>query len=385
MAPKKIILGVSSSFCANFLKGQVDYLNKNNFDIIIISGPGEEIELLAQTEKARLYTLGFTKRFSIIKDFFILVKLIKILRSEKPDIINAGNPKSGFLIMVAAWIVGIRNRIFTLHGLLSDTQSGFKKRIITWVEKISCNIAQKIIVVSPSLLVHAYNRNILSKKKAICLGSGSSNGVNIDLFQKNESTITQSIELKNDNALEDNIFTIGFVGRISKDKGIEFLLDAFLEIKKKHKNCRLVLIGPYEEDNPISAAHKELLYSRYNDIFYWGKKTEVAPYYLLFHILVLTSYREGFGNVLIEGAAMEVPVIATNIPGCKDALRNGYNGLLYELGNQKDFIDKVCFFMNDTSMIGKYGKNGRLFVKEHFVNNYVWDLQMKQYQAMLNS
>ncbi len=384
MAPKKIILGVSSSFCANFLKGQVAYLNKNNFDVIIMSGPGEEIELLAQTEKAKLYTLDFTKRFSVIKDFFILIKIIKILRSEKPDIINAGNPKSGFLIMVAAWIVGAKNRIFTLHGLLSDTQKGVKKKIITLVEKISCNLAQKVIVVSPSLLTHACNRNVLSPKKAICLGSGSSNGVNIDLFQKNEITIAQSSELKKANALEANMFTIGFIGRISKDKGIEFLLDAFLEIKKKYKECRLILIGPYEEDNPISDVHKKLLYSQDHDIFYWGKKAEVAPYYLLFHILVLTSYREGFGNVLIEGASMEVPVIAAYIPGCKDALRNGYNGLLYELGNQNDFINKVCFFMNDVSIREEYGKNGRQLVKENFVNTSIWNLQLQQYQSLIN-
>jgi glycosyltransferase involved in cell wall biosynthesis len=384
VATKKIVLGVSSSFCANFLKGQIANLNKNDFEVVIISGPGEEIELLANKEKAKLYTVDFTKRFSVVKDFFILLKLIKILRSEKPDIINAGNPKSGFLIMIAALLVGAKNRIFTLHGLLSDTQMGVKKMIIANVERISCSIAKKIFVVSPSLLEHAVKRRILKREKSICLGMGSSNGVDINLFQKSSKTILQSIELKKTHDIKEDDFVIGFVGRISKDKGIEFLLDAFLEIKKKYVNCKLVLIGPYEDNNPISALHKSLLYNTTRGIYYWGKKTEVAPYYLLCNVLALTSYREGFGNVLIEAAAMEIPVIATNIPGCKDALGNGYNGLLYELGNQNDFVSKIEVFIKDNKLIDTYGKNGREFVIKNFINTTIWELQITQYKKMMN-
>ncbi len=382
MIKKKIVIGISSSFCANFLRGQIAYLNQHGFEVIIISGAGEEISLLAKEENAKLYNVKFTKSFSAIKDVFVLNQIIKILRKEKPQIINAGNPKSGFLIMLAAKFVRNKNRIFTLHGLLSDTKIGVKRSIITFIERISCTIAKQIFVVSPSLLEHAASRNILKKEKAVCLGYGSTNGVNTDLFSKTSQTIEEAKKLKSLYGIDEKSFVIGFVGRISKDKGIEFLLDSFLEIKKTAPQAKLFLVGPYEQSNCISDYHKALLYNG-DGIYYLGKAFYVVPFYLLFDVLALTSFREGFGNVLIEAAAMEVPVIATNIPGCKDALENGVNGFVFEMGDKIDFIKKIEIFINDPNKCKEFGMMGREMAQKKFNNKNIWNLQMEEYNKMI--
>jgi glycosyltransferase involved in cell wall biosynthesis len=382
MGKKKIVIGISSSFCANFLRGQIAYLNQQGFEVVIISGAGEEISLLAKEENAKLYNVKFTKSFSIINDVYVLVQLIKILRKEKPQIINAGNPKSGFLIMVAAKLVGNKNRIFTLHGLLSDTKVGIKRSVITYIEKISCLVAKRIFVVSPSLLEHAAQRKILNREKAICLGYGSTNGVNTNLFSKTQQTIEEAKKLKSLYGIDESSFVIGFVGRISKDKGIEFLLDSFLEIKKRTPEAKLFLVGPYEQSNCISEYHKSLLYNG-DGIYYLGKAFYVVPFYLLFDVLALTSFREGFGNVLIEAAAMEVPVIATNIPGCKDALEDNVNGFLFEMGNKNDFIEKINIFIMNPQMCKQFGHKGREMVQKKFINKNIWDLQNAEYEKLI--
>ncbi|MBN8787613.1 MAG: glycosyltransferase, partial [Terrimonas sp.] len=123
----KILLGVSSSFCAHFLRGQVSYLVAHGFEVIIVSGPGKEIEMLAKEENAKLIPISFTKKITPFTDLVQLFKIINILKKEKPDIINAGNPKSGFLIMLACYFAGYSNRVFTLHGLVSDSKSGLFK------------------------------------------------------------------------------------------------------------------------------------------------------------------------------------------------------------------------------------------------------------------
>ncbi len=106
----KIVLGVSSSYCAGFLKGQVRFLVQHGFSVIIISGPGEAIRSLAADEGAGLFELNFSKRISPLSDLVLLAGIIRILRKEKPDIVNAGNPKSGFLIMLACWLTGVKKK-----------------------------------------------------------------------------------------------------------------------------------------------------------------------------------------------------------------------------------------------------------------------------------
>jgi hypothetical protein len=178
----KLLYGVSSSFCAHFLKGQVAYMVGQGYDVVIVSGPGEEISQLAENEGARLYAVNFSRSFSVLHDLRTLARIMAILQNEKPDIINAGNPKSGFLIMLASRLMGLRNRIFTLHGMVSDTQSGMRKRILRWSERLSCSIARKVVVVSPSLLRHAVEEGILEEGKGMVIGQGSCNGVDVGRF-----------------------------------------------------------------------------------------------------------------------------------------------------------------------------------------------------------
>lgn len=378
----KILIGISSSFCANFLKGQVDFLVKNGYEVVVISGPGEEISLLTKKENARLYTIPFTKKISPLIDFFHLLYIIRIIKKEKPDIINAGNPKSGFLIMLACWCIRFKARIFTLHGLVSDTKKGISRWLITLTEKISCNLASVVIVISPSLKEHAEQRKILQKGKGIVIEKGSSNGIDLTEFSRSPQVLTHAEELRAKVGLKGNEMIIGFVGRLSKDKGIDMLLAAFTTLVKKYPNLRLVLAGPIINENLFSRNTLNQLYSD-DRIFYLGKLQEVAPLYTLMDILVLSSLREGFGNVLIEAAAMEVPVIVPDIPGCRDAVKAGYNGELFEKGNKDSLVAALDKLISNTALREEYGRHGRFFVQEYFSNEKIWQGQLSLYKKMI--
>ena len=378
----KILLGVSSSFCANFLKGQIEFLVGQGFEVTIISGEGEEISMLAKKENARLITIPFTQAISPVKDFGQLLQIIKILKKEKPDIVNAGNPKSGFLIMLACWITGFKNRIFTLHGLVSDTKMGFKRWAVSLTEKISCKIAQTVIVVSPSLKIHAENRNILPVNKGIVIEKGSYNGIDTKVFSRTEFLLTQSNELREKIGLQSGAVVLGFVGRLSKDKGIDILFEAFNILVKKYPFLRLVLAGPLSKENKFSELSAHQLY--YDErVFYLGKMINVTPVYGIIDILVLPSLREGFGNVLIEAAAMEIPVVASEIPGCKDAVKNNINGYLFEKGNVSELCNYLEKLITDKNIRNEFGQNGKVFVKNNFNNYKIWKGQLDLYNNIL--
>ncbi|HRQ49518.1 MAG TPA: glycosyltransferase family 4 protein, partial [Agriterribacter sp.] len=372
----------SSSFCANFLRGQVAFLVQHGFEGMIISGPGEEISTLCKKENARLFTVNFTKRITPLTDFFQLLRIIRIIRQERPDIVNAGNPKSGFLIMLACRIAGQKKRIFTLHGLLSDTKKGLIRLLITATEKISCIIADKVIVVSRSLKTHAEQRKILPPGKGWVIGSGSANGIDLHLFSRRDATLAQAMERRQQLGFNGNEIVLGFIGRLSKDKGIDILFEAFNMLKKEYPLLRMVLAGPIVHENLFS---KHLLHQLYHDehIFYLGKLDDVTAVYEIIDMLIVPSLREGFGNVLIEAAAMETPVVASDIPGCKDAVLPGINGELFEKGNTAALAAVLKKLISNKELRQQYGRNGRKFVQDHFSGEKIRAGQLELYKTIL--
>lgn len=380
----KIILGVSSSFCAHFLRGQVDYLVKNGYEVIIISGPGQEIEELARNEKARLIIIPFTKKISPVKDGYQLLKIISIIKKEKPDLVNAGNPKSGLLIMLACYFSGLKNRVFTLHGLVSDSKTGLLKRLMTITEKISCNIAKKVIVVSGSLKIHAEQRNILPANKGWVIEKGSANGIDLQKFSRTPSVIENALSLKSKYGLHERNIVLCYVGRLTKDKGIDVLFEAFNRLAKKYTDLRLLIAGPLIPENAFSPRFMRQLH---NDaaVIFMGEISDIIPVYATADILVLPSFREGLPNVLIEAAAMETPVIASDIPGCRDAVQTGFNGELFEKGNINNLTALIERMINDATLRKEYGKNGRAFAEANFDRKKIWDGQLAVYKTLQNS
>lgn len=374
----KILLGVSSSYCASFLKGQVSFLIQHGYEVIVISGPGQAIRTLIDKEGGRLYELDFSKRISPLADLVLLWKIVGILRKEKPDIVNAGNPKSGFLIMLACWFTAVRKKFFTMHGLLSDTQTGWKRLMVATTERISCRIAHKVIVVSPSLLRHAERRGILKPNKGVVVENGSCNGLDTEYFSKSENQTADTVQLRSGLQMKDH-FTIGFVGRISVDKGINVLLDSFAVLKKVYPSLQMLIVGPTEEDTAGISGIKDRINGA-EDVYHIGLVSDVRPAYRLMDVLVLPSLREGLGNVLLEAASMEIPVIASDIPGCGDALINGVTGMLVESRSVEALVNAIEKLIDNEALRHQYGMNGRKFVMDNFQQQKVWTGLLQLYQ-----
>jgi len=354
----------------------------NGFKVVIVSAPGEEISMLAKKENAGLITVPFTKKISPLTDLLQLFHIIRIIRREKPDIINAGNPKSGFLIMLACLLTGFRHTIFTLHGLLSDNKKGLLRGIITLTEKISCSIPRMVVVVSHSLRAHAIQRKILDPAKAVVIAKGSSNGIDLSLFSKTGELLNQAKELKKKFGLTDKNIVIGFIGRLSKDKGIDLLFSAFNVLASKYPALRLVIAGPLIPEHPFSSRYLEQLYHD-EKVIYLGKQLDIRPVYGMIDMLILPSYREGFPNVLIEAAAMELPVVATDIAGCKDAVLQHSSGELFEKGNAGQLAALVGKLIDNPDLRRQYGSAGRAFVEENFAGEKIWEGQLSLYRKML--
>lgn len=377
----KILIAISDSFCANFIKGQGQYLKEQGHEVVIVSGYGVEVDKLEETEKVRVIRVNFAREISPFKDLLALKEIIKIIRKEKPDIINAGNPKTGFLFSLAHVIFPKIPLIFTLRGVRSDTLSGVKKNIVKFTEYLSCNLADKVIAISPSLRDHAINIKIAKEDKCVVLSKGSSNGIDLNYYSLNKSIEESASTLLTKNGLDMSVFKLLFVGRLTKDKGIEELIDAFEACITLKANMKLILAGPIEMQDPLREDYYDKLKDNEN-ILYLGKQLDVRPLYSSSDLLILYSYREGFGNVVIESASFGVPTIVADIPGLRDTTVHMETGLVVKPRSVESLTEAIMYLYRNRVQAKMMGEKGKDRIHTFFANEIVWSAQLNLYKEL---
>lgn len=378
----KFVLGISSSFCTGFIEGQAADLKARGHDVVIISGPGPEISQLAHLEGATLYTIPFTRSLSPFQDLLHLREIIKILRKEKPDVVNAGNPKSAFLILMAAYLLRIRLRIFTMHGLLSDGRTGWVKQIVLWSERTSCRFAHQVVIVSHQLKQHAIKMGLVLPEQSVVLANGSCNGLNVERFSLSKDIREAADRFLAVHQIDQRSKIIGFVGRVNADKGIEVLFKAMELIWQRWPQVRLLMVGPLEDGHGLSP---KIVHQIHEDarVVYVGKQSEMPVMYAAMDLLVLPSFREGLPNVLLEAASMGVPMIASNISGCSDIIQHGVYGYLFPVGDHLALAKWMEAFLENPAESLAMTVKAQNFVQESFSQTEMRDALYHLYQARL--
>lgn len=218
--------------------------------------------------------------------------------------------------------------------------------------------------------------NITSKEIEL-IWNGSINGIDTAYFDPDK---VNKAEIER---ITEKDFVFGFVGRIVKDKGIEELVCAFLELLKDNKNIKLLILGDFEENVNLSPEIVDKIHNHPN-IVYVGRQQDVRPFFKIMDVFVLPSYREGFGMVLIEAGAMKIPSIVTNISGCNEVIVNNKTGFLIENKNKKDLYSKMKYIIDNQDMINEIGENARISVEERYIQNKLWDITKETYLKILN-
>src|SRR5690606_9989539 len=173
---------------------------------------------------------------------------------------------------------------------------------------------------------------IFPMHKTRLIAKGSSNGVDLTMFNRGGIDHSRQAALAQEYGLGGK-FVFGFVGRIVDRKGIAEMYDAFVEVYNSSPDARLLIVGRPFWDQIRDRAVVDRLNEHPGIIMAGFQKIETIPYFLsVMDVFVLPAHWEGFGNVLIQAAAMGVPIIATDVTGCKDAVKDEFNGVLVRQG-----------------------------------------------------
>jgi glycosyltransferase involved in cell wall biosynthesis len=316
-----------------------------------------------------------------MKDLKTLWKIYKIFKNVKPDIVNLGTPKVSLLGMLAAFAVGVPKRIYTCRGFRFEHEKGNKRKVLIAMEKITSFFSHKVICISNSVENLGLKHQIFKKNKSIVIHRGSSNGVNLSLFNPNDLNY-QNVknELQQKYNLENKL-VFGFLGRIVDRKGINELFEVFCEMYKTNESLRLLLVGPFE----MSQIEDKSLIEKINNhpaIINYGrvKQEDVPGYILAMNVFVLPAWWEGFGNVLVQAAAMGIPVISTTGTGTIDAVSDGVNGILIPVKDKIKLHEAMVKLGEDETLRQQFGKNGLNWAK-NFNREIIWQELHKIYQS----
>ena len=306
-----------------FFIPQLQFLSENGFDVTVICSPDNELQTLLG-EGVRYVPIEIPRGVSLFGSLKAIRKLTKFFKKEKFDLVQYSTPNAAFYSAIASKRTKVKVRNYHLMGLRYLGEKGLKRKILRYLDYVACKKSTHIECVSPSNLQLALQENLFKKEKGVVVWNGSSGGIDLKRFDaSNRESYRKEIREKFLISEEDLVF--GFVGRITKDKGINEILSAFDKIE----NAKLLMVGPKEATQTLDKNLYEKSLSNKN-IIYTGLVKDVEKYYSAIDVLLFPSYREGFGNVVMEAGAMGTPAIISNIPGPIDAIKIDKTALVVE-------------------------------------------------------
>lgn len=341
----------------SFFVSQINFLANCGYDVTVICSFGENINDLLD-KKVKYIPIYIPRGVSFFSLISSLNKLKKVFQEEQFDIVQYSTPNAAFCSSIASKKAGVKVRNYHLMGLRYLGSTGIMRFVLKKLEKITCKYSTNIECVSESNRKIGIQEGIFTEDKSTVVWNGSTGGVDLKRFDYNKRDNYRK-EIREKYSIEPEEFVFGFVGRIVKDKGVNEILSAFSHIQ----NAKLFMIGALEDVNSLD---KELYENSLNNenIIYTGNVDNVEKYFSAIDVLLLPSYREGFGNVVIEAAAMGTPAIVSDIPGPTDAIIPDVTAEVVEVKNSDSLLYTMRYLMNTDYKA--FGESACKFVSDSF-------------------
>ena len=365
------------------LKDQLAFMNKH-FNILAVSSSGKELSEVHLDEGIRVADLEMSREITPLKDLLSLAKMVILFLKEKPEIVHTHTPKAGIIGMLAAFICRVPHRLHTVAGLPVMEAKGRKKSLLLFVEKLTYACATKVYPNSYGLQEYILDEKLCSPIKLKVIGYGSSNGIDTEHFSRVEEIVQVSKGLEDEYGLKEK-FVFCFVGRVVKDKGINELMSAFEKLSSEFENISLFIVGKMESElDPISSKSEEILENN-KSIIHVGFQSDIRPYLVASDCFVLPTYREGFPNVVLQAASMELPSIVTDINGCNEIIHDSVNGLVVEPKNSDVLYDAMKKFMVDENLKVLLSTNVRDEIVEKYDRKNFHQYLLDEYSEVIEN
>lgn len=353
------------------------------YRVVTASGPGDEARGLHALPVSHHSLSSFTREMSLGSDIRAFSHLRRLIHEVRPDIIHTHNPKPGIIgRLVGSW-TKVPIVVNTVHGLYAQETDGLARRAAVYgLERMAAAHSDAELVQSVED-IETLRALGVPRDRLHLLG----NGIDIDEFSPNSETTRAGDELRRELGIDTSTVVVGMVGRLVWEKGFGELFAAIEELRQKLENKELavVIVGP-EEDEGSGGVDRATLsqVSALRGVHVLGRRRDISSVMAAFDLFVLPSYREGFPRAAMEASAMGLPVIATNIRGCRQVVDDGVTGLLIEPKNDGQLSFAIRRLVQDRQLREEMGRRAREKALSSFDQRDVIDRTLAVYRSLLD-
>ena len=372
-------------FVVTQLKQQIKTLIASGAEVTIVTSNGPELTTLRELADVRCVSIDIPRSIAPWRDLLALIKLWMFFRKEQITIAHSTTPKGGLLTAIAALMAGVPVRLHTFTGQPWVGMRGIKNWLARGSDWLIGRLNTRCYTDSASQRQFLIDQGVLEPGRLFVIGAGSLAGVDITRFDRDLFPDEQRHALRQSLCIPADVEILLFVGRITIDKGVRELLKAFTEIKVAGSRAHLILVGPLDSGSGAGGGIPLHEINVVNDTHMVGYTECPEQYMSIADILCLPSYREGFGTVVIEAAAMSVPTVGTNIYGLSDAIEDGKTGILVKSKNFKSLQKGLVMLLADKALRVKMGMSARQRAEDLYCADRVNGEVVEEYRRLLQS
>ena len=342
-----------------------------------ISAPGPWVGELEAQGIRHIALADSTRGMNIVSDVRAARQLWRILRAEQPIVLHTHNPKPGIYGRILGRLAGVPLVVNTLHGLYATEMDSLSKRAVVYaLEAVAARFSDVELHQNPEDFAFCVRTGIVPRGRGQLLGNG------IDLTRFDAGRVGQSVRsrVRSELGVTQSQILIGVVGRLVAEKGYPELFEAMRSLDDNHV---LAAIGPEDPDKSDSIPAQMISEARAAGVRFLGMRTDVEDLYAAMDVFVLPSHREGFPRAAMEAAAMGLPLVATDIRGCRQVVDEGINGYLVPVQSPRELAGALARISADPGLRAEMGAASRRIALERFDEDRVVQIVMDSYRSGL--
>jgi glycosyltransferase involved in cell wall biosynthesis len=321
-----------------------------------------------------------TRSFAPLEDAQALGELVSVFRRLRPAIVHTHNPKPGLYGRIAARLARVPVVVNTVHGLYAQPQDRFARRAMIYGMERVAGLCSNLELVQNPEDVATLRRIGVPARKLTLLG----NGIDLGRFDPSSISAAEARAAREEmGAVSPDDVVVGLVGRLVREKGYSEVFAAASRLRDQVPNLRFAVIGWDQHDKEDGLDASDRARADAAGVRFLGGRDDVDRLYAGMDIFVLASYREGFPRTPMEAAAMGVPVIATDIRGCRQVVDPGVTGLLVPARDAPALADAIKALAVDPDQRARLGIAGRAKAVREFDERRCVEITLERYRELL--
>lgn len=372
-----------SATATALLQPQMEYFLNHNFVVGIACSQGEELERLKE-RGFQVHPVEIERKISPISNLNSIIKLVKVIREHNYDIVHVHTPIAAVIGRIAARIAGVKAIVYTSHGLpFHDLSTPFEYIFYSNIERVVALITDLILSQNHEDIHTAVKIGMCPHSKLGYLG----NGIDVNRFKLSQINSAKQVKLRESFGISEGNFVIGTIGRLTRKKGTGYLIDAVAKLMPKFPNLHVLIIGGELSSDPepfqVELMDKISTYGIDKNVTFTGDRDDIPELLSILDIFTLPSFtHEGLPRSILEAMAMELPVVATNIRGCREAVIDGETGLIVPPQDSESLANALEKLLVHSNLRKLYGEAGRKRLESEYDENFVFERLKNFYQKL---